>query len=306
MLSICEEHGLVLSPSKCKIGEGKLKLHPHIIKKITEFKDMQLKEKKGLRLWLGILNYARTYIPNLSSKLGPLYEKTSPHGDKRMKNSDWALVKEIKAQVNNLPDLEIPPENAYIDMETDGSMTGWGGVCKWKPNRYDPRNMEKVCAYANGKFPVVKSVIDAEIYVAMETMTALKIHYMDKLEITLRTDCQAIISFNNKTSRNKPSRVHWLAFTDYITSTRVKVNFEHIDGKLNILTDMLSKLVEEPKTLAVIIEEGEVAFGPPTLTDAEEEAACSSRFPLLTEYEDLISDTFSKNFLKEEHEKRNG
>ncbi|KAG6533228.1 hypothetical protein ZIOFF_007094 [Zingiber officinale] len=86
----------------------------------------------------GILNYARTYTPNLSSKLGPLYEKTSPHGDKRMKSSDWALVKEIKAQVNNLPNLEIPPENAYIVLETDGSMTGWGGVCKWKPNKYDP------------------------------------------------------------------------------------------------------------------------------------------------------------------------
>ncbi|KAG6467505.1 hypothetical protein ZIOFF_074696 [Zingiber officinale] len=209
---------------------------------------MQLKEKKGLRSWLGILNYARTYIPNLSSKLGPLYEKTSPHGDKRMKNSDWALVKEIKAQVNNLPDLEIPPENAYIVLETDGSMTGWGGVCKWKSNKYDPRNIEKVCAYANGKFPVVKSVIDAEIYAAMETMTALKIHYMDKYAL--------------KTS-------------------------------------------EEPKTLAVITEEGEVAFGPPTLIDAEEEEACSSRFPLLTEYEDLISDTLSKIFLKEEHEKRN-
>ncbi|KAG6523020.1 hypothetical protein ZIOFF_020177 [Zingiber officinale] len=122
--------------------------------------------------------------------------------------------------------------------------------------------MEKVCAYANGKFPVVKSVIDAEIYAAMETMTALKIHYMDKLEITLRTDCQAIIN-------------------------------------------TLSRLVEEPETLAVITEEGEVAFGPPTLTDAKEEAACSSRFPLLTEYEDLISDTFSKIFLKEEHEKKN-
>ncbi|KAG6466576.1 hypothetical protein ZIOFF_075664 [Zingiber officinale] len=178
-----------------------------------------------------------------------------------MKNSDWALVKEIKAQVNNLPDLEIPPENAYIVLETDGSMTGWGGVCKWKPNRYDPRNMEKVCAYANGKFPVVKSVIDAEIYAAMETMTALKIHYMDKLEITLRTDCR------------------------------------HYQYAL--------KTSEEPKTLAVITEEGEVAFGPPTLIDAEEEEACSSRFPLLTEYEDLISDTLSKIFLKEEHEKRN-
>ncbi|KAG6486566.1 hypothetical protein ZIOFF_055143 [Zingiber officinale] len=58
MLNICEQYGLVLSPTKCKIavprikflgakiGEGKLRLQPHIIKKITEVQDDQLKEKK--------------------------------------------------------------------------------------------------------------------------------------------------------------------------------------------------------------------------------------------------------------------
>lgn len=68
--------------------------------------------------------YARTYIPNLNAKLGPLYEKTSIHGDKRMKPSDWALVQQIKAQVKELPDLEIPSENSYIILETDGCMIG--------------------------------------------------------------------------------------------------------------------------------------------------------------------------------------
>ncbi|KAG6501145.1 hypothetical protein ZIOFF_041014 [Zingiber officinale] len=107
-----------------------------------------------------------------------------------MKSSDWALVRQIKDQVNKLPDLEIPPEGAYIILETDGSMMGWGGVCKWKPSKYDPRSMEKVCAYAHGKFPVVKSVIDAEIFASMETMSALKIHFLDKREITMRTDLE--------------------------------------------------------------------------------------------------------------------
>ncbi|KAG6489519.1 hypothetical protein ZIOFF_050792 [Zingiber officinale] len=61
-----------------------------------------------------------------------------------MKASDWALVKQINAQVQQLPDLKIPPEKAYIILETDGSMTGWGGVCKWKPKKANPRNMEKI------------------------------------------------------------------------------------------------------------------------------------------------------------------
>ncbi|GKB44891.1 hypothetical protein Tco_0889833, partial [Tanacetum coccineum] len=41
--------------------------------------------------------------------------------------------------VQNLLDFEIPPENAYIILETDGCMEGWGGIVKWKKSKGDPR-----------------------------------------------------------------------------------------------------------------------------------------------------------------------
>ncbi|XP_042451187.1 uncharacterized protein LOC122036038 [Zingiber officinale] len=122
-------------------------------------------------------------------------------------------------------------------------MEGWVGVCKWKPSKYDSRKVEKVCAYASGKFPVIKSTIDAEIYACMEALTAMKIHYLDRKEITLRTDCHAIIKFFNKTVNNKPSRVRWITFIDYITGTGVDIKFEHIEGINNELADALSRLV---------------------------------------------------------------
>ncbi|KAG6521862.1 hypothetical protein ZIOFF_018995 [Zingiber officinale] len=77
-------------------------------------------------------NSLGSHIPNLSKILGPLYSKTSPHGDRRFKASDWKIIRGIKSLVQTLPDLELPPEHAYIVIETDGSMEGWGGVCKWK------------------------------------------------------------------------------------------------------------------------------------------------------------------------------
>ncbi|QHG11155.1 polyprotein [Pitaya badnavirus 1] len=255
MLQVCEREGLILSPTKMKIaaqeidflgitlGKQQLKLQPHIITKIAEFNEDLLKEKKGLRSWLGVLNYARLFIPRLGTLLGPLYQKTSPHGDKRMKASDWALVRQIKELVRQLPPMDVPPQHSYIVLETDGCMEGWGGVCKWKLSKSDPRSTEKVCAYASGRFPTVKSVIDAEIQACIETLQSLKIYYLDKKEITLRTDCQAIISFYNKSSQHKPSRVRWLTFTDFITGTGVQIYFEHIDGRLNILADALSRLI---------------------------------------------------------------
>ncbi|KAG6536612.1 hypothetical protein ZIOFF_001670 [Zingiber officinale] len=95
----------------------------------------------------------------------------------------------------------------------------------------------------SGKFPTVKSAIDAEIHACMEALSALKIHYLDKEEITLRTDCHAIIKFFNKTAQNKPSRVRWISFIDYVTGTGVNIKFEHIEGTNNQLADALSRLV---------------------------------------------------------------
>ncbi|GJU62048.1 Orf y [Tanacetum coccineum] len=255
MLQICKSNGLVLSPTKMKIavsridflgvviGEGKIHLQPHIIKKIVEFDEESMKTKKGLRSFLGILNYARQHIPKLGILLRPLYEKTNAHGDKRLKPSDYQLIGEIKRKVQQLPDLSIPPEEAHIILEVDGCMEGWGGIVKWKQKKEDPRSTEKVCAYASGKFTNVQSTIDAEINACINTLEKLKIYYLDKQEITLRTDCQAIISFYKKTSSSKASRVRWMKFADAVTGTGVKIEIEHIEGKHNVLADSLSRLV---------------------------------------------------------------
>nr|GEX37096.1 reverse transcriptase [Tanacetum cinerariifolium] len=96
MLKIYEDNGLVLSPTKIKIavstvdflgvviGEGIIKLQPHIIKKIVNFNEEELKTKKGLRSFLAgsesrppMLN-KENYVP-WSSRLFR-YAKSRPNG----------------------------------------------------------------------------------------------------------------------------------------------------------------------------------------------------------------------------------
>ncbi|GAB4824952.1 hypothetical protein Ancab_007824 [Ancistrocladus abbreviatus] len=61
---------------------------------------------------------------------------------------------------------------------------------------------------------------------AAKILSALKIHYLDKSEITLRTDCQAIISFYNKSAQNKPSRVRQLiVHFESLVFSRWKISF---------------------------------------------------------------------------------
>nr|ASG91844.1 polyprotein [Cacao swollen shoot virus] len=255
MLHICQKNGLVLSPNKMCIAQeemeflgtiishGKMKLQQHIIKKILDKSDLELETTKGLRSFLGLLNYARIYIPNLGRKLSPLYAKTSPTGERRLNRQDWHLIKEIKGMVQKLPDLAVPPTKSCIIIESDGCMEGWGAICKWKTAKEDSRTTERICAYASGKFAIMKSTIDAEIYALIKALESFKIFYLDKKHLVLRTDCQAIVMFHNKTSTHKPSRVRWITFSDYLTGLGVEITIEHINGKDNLLADQLSRLV---------------------------------------------------------------
>lgn len=91
-------------------------------------------------------------------------------------------------------------------------------------------------------------------------------YYLDKREITLRTDCEAIVRFYNKTATNKPSRVRWLGFMDYLTGTGVDVHIEHIDGKSNRFADELSRLT----TASVLQEQHQQEEAMVILADGEE------------------------------------
>ncbi|KAF3782223.1 hypothetical protein EJ110_NYTH34858 [Nymphaea thermarum] len=66
----------------------------------------------------------------------------------------------------------------------------------------------------------------------MNSLESLKLYYLEHRELLIRTDCQAIISFFNKSS-----------FVDFITGLGIDVFFDHIDGKDNILADALSLTV---------------------------------------------------------------
>ncbi|GLT32336.1 hypothetical protein SLA2020_070100 [Shorea laevis] len=133
------KNGLIISKKKMelskeyieflgmRIGQGKIQLQDHIVKKILDFPD-KIEETKELQKFLGILNYARMYIKDLSKLTGPLYGKPSPKGRKFFNSEDVRLVKRIKDEVKNLPSLTLPLESDYKIVETDSSSEGWGAI----------------------------------------------------------------------------------------------------------------------------------------------------------------------------------
>ncbi|KAG6537061.1 hypothetical protein ZIOFF_002139 [Zingiber officinale] len=63
--------------------------------------------------------------------------------------------------------------NNKTPTSSDGSMEGWGGICKWKLKKYDSNSAEKICAYSSGKYNPLKSTIDAEIHAVMNNRGSL-------------------------------------------------------------------------------------------------------------------------------------
>jgi hypothetical protein len=85
----------------------------------------------------------------------------------------------------------------------------------------------------------------------------MRLFYLNKREITVRTDSAAIERFYNKSAEHKPSEIRWIRFMDYITGAGPHIIIEHIKGKHNGLADLLSrlkvKLAESPTEEQVLL-----------------------------------------------------
>ena len=147
------KHGIIISKKKmelCKtyinflgitLENGKVKLQPHIAKKVLEMLD-KLEKTKDLQKFLGLVNYARNFIQDLGKIAGPLYAKTGSKGQKNFNIEDIKLIQKIIEKIKNIPDLKIPLESDYLIIQTDGSDLGWGAILKARPNKYSNKNEE--------------------------------------------------------------------------------------------------------------------------------------------------------------------
>ena len=125
-------HGLIVRKKKLKLfktqieylglelEDGQIKLQDHIVQKINNFPD-KFEDLKTLQRFLGLLNYARLYIKNLSRLAGLLYNKTKNTGQSYFNQEDIKLVQKIKELVKDLPTLHLPLESEYKIVQTDAS-----------------------------------------------------------------------------------------------------------------------------------------------------------------------------------------
>ncbi|PIN08641.1 DNA-directed DNA polymerase [Handroanthus impetiginosus] len=106
LVYIDDDNGIILSPNKIELEKSEIDyleiilsstgiiLQPHITTKIKEFPE-KLETLKELQSLLGLLNYGRQFVKNLSKWEKPFLEKLK-NTQKNQKNSntkiDWSEV----------------------------------------------------------------------------------------------------------------------------------------------------------------------------------------------------------------------
>ncbi|KAL4568034.1 hypothetical protein LXL04_023634 [Taraxacum kok-saghyz] len=198
-----------------------------------EFEETETETKSSpLVTFLGLVNYARPFIKDLGKIAGPLYSKTFITGQRYFNQEDVKLVQTLKEKIKNLPELALPLDTVYLIIETDGCSQGWGAVLCCKPNKFSEKSLERIYRYNNAELLAISYALDR-----------FELFIISKKEITLRTDCEAIVSFYNKMNGDskKSSRRRWLNFLDRINNTGLTINIEHIKKKDNKAADILSR-----------------------------------------------------------------
>lgn len=108
-----------------------------------------------------------------------------------------------------------------------------------------PIKEEKNSRYDNGTYIITISNTNVQILAVIKDLEKFKLFVISTREFTLRTDCEEIVFFYHKKSKNKLFANRWLTFVDYIIGNGFNVTIEHINETNNFLADKLHRMIQD-------------------------------------------------------------
>ncbi|UYV83674.1 hypothetical protein LAZ67_23002033, partial [Cordylochernes scorpioides] len=212
---------------------------PTKVKAILEYK--KPKTVHELRIFLGMLNFYRTFLNNAAETQAILHEYL--RGAKKKDRSEIKWTKEAEVQFEKCkqalantallayPDTELP-----ISLCTDASDRAVGSVLQqldnnnWKPIAFFSKKLNPAqCNY---------STYDRELLAIYLSIKFFK-HLLEAREFTILTDHKPLIyAFKQKNEKASPRQLRHLQYISQF-STDIK----YIKGTDNIVADALSRVV---------------------------------------------------------------
>ena len=243
VLEKCKEFNVKLGKEKCNweteevtclgyiVRHQQITIHPKRINAITQ---LPIPTTKALlHSYLGSIVVLAKFIPNYSSLVAPLYHFLKKDVEFTWLPSHQHIFDDIKSIIKDLTALHYPdPRNNLIILRTDASNVGIGGTLL----QVNSEGVETIIGYCSQKLsdPATRwSTFELELY---SIIYSLK-NWADILygfEFIIETDHNNLTFLKDS---EVPKIRRWIT---YFNSFNFKIR--HIPGKLNIISDMLSRL----------------------------------------------------------------
>lgn len=259
------QYNVTLNPRKCRFGMDKVEYVGHVIsfegitfsdEKRVKVLDFPLPStQKDLQAFLGLVNYFRDHVPDMTGLVKPLRVLIDPK--KKNQRLTWTDIAsdnffKVRDIVANCPALYFVDENAPIIVMTDASDYGIGAYIYQLID-----NKERPIIFYSSALSGAElnwSTIEKEGYAIFATLTKFS-HLLRDNKFLLRTD-HMNLTYINLGASQKVQR--WkLALQEF------DFDIEHVAGKLNVVADAFSRLVvnnqptkpnSEPRELLANIE----------------------------------------------------
>ena len=238
---------MVLNQEKCEFGKKEIEILGHVISgrgikplesRVEAIKNfINPRDVKELQSFLGLVNYCRKFIPDLSIISKPLYDATQkqlePAEVKKMLRSESCVdaLKKIRDSLSHETLLTIPNRREPFILTTDASNIGVGAILSQIQD-----GSEKIVAFyssVNNKAEARYSTTEQELLAIVQAIKNFR-HYLLGHKFTLRTDHKALIYLCK--SKDANSRL----FRWFLSLQEFDFEVEHIQGRVNF-TDFLSR-----------------------------------------------------------------
>ncbi|KAL6138156.1 hypothetical protein ACLB2K_063442 [Fragaria x ananassa] len=218
------------------VKDGEIRLQDHIVKKISQFQD-NIPDAKSLQRFLGVVNFVRDFIPQVSGLTALLSPKTSSKKKWSFTEDDSNTVRKIKELTKNLPPLTLPEEGDLIILQTDANDYYWAGVVlAITPDT----NQEKICKFLSGKFNAAElnySTGDKEVLALIKSIKGAEAFLGNKFVV--RTDNKRVKNFKNYKLTDAADRGRVLRWQMFLSQYDYDV--EMVAGDKNYLPDALTR-----------------------------------------------------------------
>lgn len=244
------QYGILLNEHKCSLGQSVVNFLGYTISsegtrppptKIESIQNYPLpKTAKGLRRFLGMLNFYRRFLPNIAQTQVPLHNLLSGPDVKGNTTLTWTpeqttAFENCKSQLGNATLLCHPVHNAPLALVTDASNTAMGAVLQqliegeWQPLAFYSHKMSKT--------QMKYSAYDRELLAIYESVKHFK-HMLEGRHFVIFTDHKPItFAFQQKDRKCTPRQFNYLDLISQFTT-----DIRHISGKNNVTADTLSRI----------------------------------------------------------------